>query len=602
MLRRVLVIAISLILLLGLTVPVGAQTSPPQQVQDALDALNAALGTSLFFGSPNLFWGWDQQNFPDTSLGCPQAGVDYAQAQTNGFIVSLTYNGMLYDYRVSTDRTIIFRCISGQPEAAVTATPVPTATSAPPPTTGAAQPTGSTAVGSVVCAGNLPTRLNVGMQARSVGVGAINVRSYPNLTDANSVTGQLLPEGEFTITDGPQCATNRTWWQIDYPSAGGQVIGWVVEGDSNEYWLEPVGGGQPLQVAQPTAQPTATTQPTTITTTGTAISLANVAQVQWTGSNPLPDVVDTVDFLPEPSQDALVLTDTGALAYYSGVSVGRINIALGHTGQTVQAVASGQGSTAQTYFFATLERDPQQMTATNFYIGEITAELMPTVQERYGITLPLLPNAVAVSPDGRFTAVSAGPMSITEASTNLNPRMVWLWNTATGAQLAAIPMDNGAAEMVFSADGSRLAVAQPGQGVALLSTETFSVVEQISALPALSGEVALAFSPDGTTLAVGTDAGTVELVKVGTGQPPVSIQAYSGLPVQALAFNADGTVLATGALTATQGGIFLWDAATGAQLATLVGHNETLAGLAFRNAGAELVAVGPQLWSAWGLP
>lgn len=43
----------------------------------------------------------DQQDFPDTALGCPEEGRFYAQVITPGFRVLVSAAGVEYDYRVA---------------------------------------------------------------------------------------------------------------------------------------------------------------------------------------------------------------------------------------------------------------------------------------------------------------------------------------------------------------------------------------------------------------------------------------------------------------------------------------------------------------------
>ncbi len=89
------------------------------------------------------------------------------------------------------------------------------------------------------CAGSLPSRLTVGDFARVTPGNANNVRIIP------SRKGQLLgqiPGGEtFKVTTGPKCAEGLNWWQVNYNG----LIGWTVESDAAEYWLEPYDPNKP---------------------------------------------------------------------------------------------------------------------------------------------------------------------------------------------------------------------------------------------------------------------------------------------------------------------------------------------------------------------
>jgi WD40 repeat protein len=86
----------------------------------------------------------------------------------------------------------------------------------------------------ILCPNTLPTRLDVGQQARVVATWASNLRTEPAL-DAERIL--IIPgRGAFTVVNGPVCAADYLWWQIEYD---GQT-GWTAEGRENEYWLEPL--------------------------------------------------------------------------------------------------------------------------------------------------------------------------------------------------------------------------------------------------------------------------------------------------------------------------------------------------------------------------
>jgi hypothetical protein len=84
--------------------------------------------------------------------------------------------------------------------------------------------------------GQLPARLESGIRARvEPGPGSPNnLRDAPGV--ASAVIGQIPPGGAFVVVDGPQCADNYVWWQVNYEA----VMGWTAEGDASRYWLEPL--------------------------------------------------------------------------------------------------------------------------------------------------------------------------------------------------------------------------------------------------------------------------------------------------------------------------------------------------------------------------
>ncbi len=78
-------------------------------------------------------------------------------------------------------------------------------------------------------------RLTVGHTGRvTLGGFPNNVRPQPNVN--TSLLGQIPPGGVFTIMAGPQCAGGLYWWQVNYNG----LIGWTAEGNSSQYWLEPL--------------------------------------------------------------------------------------------------------------------------------------------------------------------------------------------------------------------------------------------------------------------------------------------------------------------------------------------------------------------------
>ena len=63
-----------------------------------------------------------------------------------------------------------------------------------------------------------------------------NVRSE---AATGSVIGQLQPGEDFQVLAGPVCVDGMYWWQIDNYHG---LVGWTAEGNSTEYWLEPIIG------------------------------------------------------------------------------------------------------------------------------------------------------------------------------------------------------------------------------------------------------------------------------------------------------------------------------------------------------------------------
>jgi uncharacterized protein YraI len=80
----------------------------------------------------------------------------------------------------------------------------------------------------------IPSRMTIGMWARVTPGLPNRLRAQPNT--ASNVLALIPGGGQFSVIGGPQCGENTTWWQVNYNG----VVGWTMEGQNGEYWLEPV--------------------------------------------------------------------------------------------------------------------------------------------------------------------------------------------------------------------------------------------------------------------------------------------------------------------------------------------------------------------------
>jgi hypothetical protein len=581
MFRRACGCAALVALLIGLIPAVNAQQEPPPVVQAALAALSAQVGTTLSISDVSS-WRWEQRYFPDTSLGCPRQNTTYTQIATSGYVVTFVYNGTFYDYRVSANRQVVFLCTpsggapGGTPAPGAQVTPVSTPTTIPAAPT--AVPIQST--GSVVCPGGLPTRLAVGMQAKSIATGSINIRSATTLNDPQSVIGLLLPGGQFDVVGGPQCADARTWWQISYNSSVGNTTGWIIEGDNVDYWMEPIGGA-------PTAA--RNLQP---------ITAANASQLRSTSQAALPQVLTWAAFMPPPSPDAFLSMGQTPIYYVGSNPPQPLNVTIGHPNQAVVNMATGPTG-GPTVRIATLERRADNSGGMLLYLADLAPGTpAPVISERYGFQLPFDVNDLAFSADGRWLTVVSG--SVMGGDT---PNGVWIWDTTTGSQITAVQLNSPAYGVAFSPDNRLLAIAAPLEGTYLWDTATWSQIVLLPGDPALAGSSALAFSPDNRLLAVGTQVNGLQLWDVTTQTQTKTLTPAIPGAVAFVDFTPDGSVLAMGVVhlqnpTRTTS-IYLWDVTTGAQLTFLQDYSDTLIGLVFR--GQSLVALGQHSWWTWGV-
>lgn len=119
-----------LLLLLVMPLAALAQDAPLAQIEAALAELNARLGASLTLETVDN-WTWDEEDFSDTSLGCPQPDQMYAQVITRGYIITFTQDGTTYDYRASADGSTVFLCSVTEGRVTPEATAEPAVTAAP---------------------------------------------------------------------------------------------------------------------------------------------------------------------------------------------------------------------------------------------------------------------------------------------------------------------------------------------------------------------------------------------------------------------------------------------------------------------------------------
>ncbi len=212
-----MVLLLTLLLLAGL--PVWAQDAP-DAINVALNDLSGRLGADIRLSDLDN-WTYEHQLFHDMNLDCPQAApLNYNGTDIDGYQFSLTYHGVTFDYRVSSDQFLHSLC---NPEAiSQLDTPV-----CPPPEDSA----------------YLPARLEIGAQGRVTESGLPNnIRSQPGTS--GTFLGEIPPGGVFTVRDGPQCSQldKLVWWQVEYKG----VIGWTASGMAGTYWLEPLDSSSPI--------------------------------------------------------------------------------------------------------------------------------------------------------------------------------------------------------------------------------------------------------------------------------------------------------------------------------------------------------------------
>ena len=90
--------------------------------------------------------------------------------------------------------------------------------------------------------GTLPPRLVVGGRGHVAPDGVPNnLRIQPG--ESGQLIGEIPSLGEFTVLDGPRCASGTSFWLVNYNGSQG----WTAEGQGQDYWL--IEGAVPAVIA-----------------------------------------------------------------------------------------------------------------------------------------------------------------------------------------------------------------------------------------------------------------------------------------------------------------------------------------------------------------
>ena len=224
--------------------------------------------------------------------------------------------------------------------------------------------------------------------------------------------------------------------------------------------------------------------------------------------------------------------------------------------------------------------------------------------------------AVALSADGRCLAVaSAIGVWLYEAATSralallptegpvhsvsfsldgtlaagLENGRVELWEVETGERLGTLRHGRGRITAVFSRGGSALASASGDHVIKVWDLATRGVIG-VWEVPRDSDsywDISVAFSPDGSRLVSGFQDGTVRLWDVSTQAEVATLEGHTDR-VASVAFSPDGRLLAS----AGGGTVRLWDAAIRTEVATLRGHTGAVRSVSFSSPDGGTLASG----------
>ncbi len=184
---------------------------------------------------------------------------------------------------------------------------------------------------------------------------------------------------------------------------------------------------------------------------------------------------------------------------------------------------------------------------------------------------------VAFSSDGRLIASAGGDGAVK------------VWNAQTGKEtLPPLGRPGAHAERVAFSPDNRLAVSGETDGA--LKVWDLNTRQEI--LPRLSGHDkrirAIAFSPDKTKRLVvsGSEDGQLKLWDLDAGrQIPLPLEGHKAA-VRGVAFSPDGTRIVS---CGEDRLLRVWDAVSGAEVATLHGHDDVVTSVAFSPDGSEIV-------------
>jgi hypothetical protein len=90
----------------------------------------------------------------------------------------------------------------------------------------------------LACPGTYLSRLRPGNQAKISEDPPLSNRVRSSPGTGNKVIGTLEPGERIEIVEGPSCGNDMIWWKIK--SLQNDLRGWTSEGDSSDYWIQPI--------------------------------------------------------------------------------------------------------------------------------------------------------------------------------------------------------------------------------------------------------------------------------------------------------------------------------------------------------------------------
>ena len=484
----------------------------PGQIEAALADLRSRLGRSIAL--TNLAsWRWEQQNFDDASMGCEAAPG--GGGPVLGYQFLLTYNFVIYDYRVSHDRSQVILCSEMTPEQAAAAQAAEE------------QYSNRLCPDSAEPAVYMRSRIDLGMDAEAAQE-FVNLRAGP--TTSAPVLMQIPADFPFTVAAGPECADSLVWWYV----LAGEQTGYVAEGIDGAYLVQP---------PQPEPLPDRVVL--------SASNIMRLQEVSRLAGNFRPQHDWSRDgsrlYLPgDTGSDSIWMVQLNQFDLTPLIVPTDDALTTAHARPGADQVL--YGSEAGSLHLLQIDVIPEQNYSERLFLNAHGGAV----------------SAVAFSPDGTGI-VSAGPVAFTPFVDD-RAFVAIVWDLSKVSQVAALAGHRGLIQSIaYSADGVTIVTGADDGTLRFWDAASGQSLQTID----LGAPIrAVEFSPDGRLLAIAlASAGANVRIHDSSTRAQITALSMSTISVNSLAFSPDSSLLAIGAT----GNLFtVWDAGTFQPLLTSV--------------------------------
>jgi WD40 repeat protein/transcriptional regulator with XRE-family HTH domain len=287
---------------------------------------------------------------------------------------------------------------------------------------------------------------------------------------------------------------------------------------------------------------------------------AETGKILLTLSGHTSGVLD-LTFSPDGNQLYTSSRDTTVKVWDISASAGSdaLNLA-GHTGSVVSVTYSADGAQIATW------SDDGTVKVWDAITGKERLSISHAGNPQYG-------GNVNYSPDGKYVALGNGNEPT-------------IFDVLTGSEIRSFaPLDNDVSDVLFSADGKRLAAATASGMVRIYDSLKGNVFLEFSL--ADTQIVRVAFSPDGKRLAFATQNG-VYVYNATTGEQLLHYTGHGeGVRSSGVTFSPEGKWISS---SGNDGNIRVWDSNTGKDWLNLTGHTGPTFGVAFSPDGQYLAS------------